>query len=520
MRLYTGDEMQNILIIDDELFFREFVSDNLKKAGYSSITAFSGKEGLALLEKEKGNVPVILLDIVMPVMDGLATLEKIKEIDPDVSVIMMTAHTDEELVLRALKNGAFDYLAKPLYIDELLLSTKRAYDHYSLVVQNDKKLKQLKNLEIGAQSLVDMAKGSIRMEAVLENNKLLQTTIDLIASVLEAEKVSMMLVDEEKKELRVVVSNGLNLDLSTLPVRKIGEGIAGTVAERGEAVLVKDIKAGVVKESGFAGQYKTGSFLCVPVKVLGKTISVISVNDKLTGESFTDSDLSIMTTFSHQVALALENAMINADMERYIEKLTLLNEMGKTLLAMVDPKEIFKDIVKKTKEVLEVELCTLLLSEETTGDLRFETGVGDEGELTQELTIKEGEGITGWVLQTGKTAVADNAEEDKKYVHGIDGFPNLKVRELICAPLKIKGKTLGVIRATNKKRTPGFSARDIEIMDSIASQSSIALKNAWLYKNLVSSVDEVAATNKELERVNMELKLKVKELELLKKGKG
>ena len=513
--------MQNILIIDDELFFREFVSDNLKTAGYSSIAASNGQEGLDILKREKGSVSVILLDIIMPDMDGLATLEKIKEIDPEIPVIMMTAHTDEELVLRALKNGAFDYLAKPLYIEELLLSAKRAFDHHRLVVQNKKKLKQLKNLEIGAQGLVELAKGSIRMEAVMENNKLLQATIDLIASVLEAEKVSMMLVDEEKKELRVVVANGLNLDLSTLPVRKLGEGIAGTVAERGEAVLIKDIKdTQGIKESGFAGQYKTGSFLCVPVKVMGKTIGVISVNDKLTGESFTDSDLTIMTTFSHQISLALENAMINADMERYIEKLTLLNEISKTLLSVVDPKEIFKNIVKKTKEVLEVELCTLLLSEETTGDLRFETGFGDKGELTQELTIKTGEGITGGVLQTGLMAVADNAGDDKKYIPDIDGFPEFKVRELICAPLKIKGKTLGVIRAANKKGKPGFSARDIEIMESIAAQSSIALKNAWLYKNLVSSLDEVAATNKELERVNMELKLKVKELELLKKGKG
>jgi len=156
--------MQNILIIDDELFFRELVTDNLKTAGYSSIAVSSGQEGLDILKREKGSVSVILLDIIMPDMDGLATLEKIKEIDPDVPVIIMTAHMEEELVLRALKSGAVDYLAKPLYIDELLLSTKRAYDHYRLVAQNENKLKQLKNLEIGAQGLVGLATGSIRME--------------------------------------------------------------------------------------------------------------------------------------------------------------------------------------------------------------------------------------------------------------------------------------------------------------------------------------------------------------------
>lgn len=513
--------MQNTLVIDDELFFREFISDNLKKAGYPSITASSGAEGLGILEREKGKVSVVLLDIVMPEMDGLTALEKIREINPDIPVIMMTAHMDQELVLMSLKKGAFDYLAKPLYTEELLISTKRAYDHYALVVQNENKLRQIKNLEIGAQRLVELAKGSIRMEVVVENNKLLQATIDLIASVLEAEKVSMMLVDEGKKELRVAVANGLDRDISTLPVRKLGEGIAGTVAERGEAILVQDIRdAKELKKSEFAGQYKTGSFLCVPIKVLGKTIGVVSVNDKLTGESFSESDLTVLTTFSHQIALTLENAMVNADMEKYIEKLTLLNEISKTFISMVDPKEIFKDIVKKTRDVLEVEACVLLLSEEKSGELRFETGFSETGEIMQQLSVRSGEGITGRVLETGNMAVVVNVKDEKGYIPEIDGIPELEVRDLLCAPLKIKGTPLGVMKVINKKNGHPFTSRDIEIMESIASQSSIALKNAWLYENLVSSVDEVAATNKELERVNTELKLKVKELELLKKGKG
>lgn len=513
--------MQSVLIIDDELFFREFIADTLKKEGYAPFAASSGAEGLSILERERGKVAVILLDIVMPEMDGLATLERIKEIDPAVPVIVITAHMEQELVLKALKNGAFDYLVKPLYTDELLLSTKRAHDHYLLVLQNENKLKQLKNLEIGAQRLVELTKGAIRMEAVVENNKLLQATIDLIADVLEAEKVSMMLVDAERKDLRVVVANGLNLDISTFPVRKVGEGIAGTVAEKGEAILVREIKdAKEFGESKFAGQYKTGSFLCVPIKVLGKTIGVVSVNDKSTGAPFSESDLTVLTTFSHQITLTLENAMVNADMERYIEKLTLLNEISKTLLSMVDPKEIFKDIVKKTREVIEVETCTLFICEESSGDLCFETGFSEAGEIRQELRVKSGEGITGWVLETGNMAVIDSVGDDGRYSPQKDGVPEFQAKGMICAPLKLRDKTLGVIKALNKKGGQNFTIRDIEIMESIASQSSIALKNAWLYKNLVASVDEVAATNRELERVNMELRLKVKELELLKKGKG
>lgn len=506
--------MQKILIIDDELFFREFVTDNLKKAGYEPLSASSGAEGLRILEREKEEISAILLDIIMPEMDGLATLEKIKEIDPELPVVMMTAHTDEQLVLMALKKGAFDYLAKPLYIDELLLSMKRAGDHYRLVVENKRKLKQLKNLETGAQRLVELIKGSIRMEVIVKNNSLLQTTIDLISSVIEAEKVSMMLVDEEKKELRVVVANGRDVDVSTFPARKIGEGIAGTVAEKGEAILVKDIKdSGKVKESGFAKQYKTGSFLCVPVKVLGKTIGVISVNDKRTGESFTESDQFIVTTFSYQVTLALENAMISADMERYIEKLTLLNDISKTLLYMVNPTDIFRDIAKRTKEILEVEVCAIMLTEETTGELRYEICLGEKGEITSKDTIKPGEGITGEVLKTGKMTCIDNVSIDKRYLPKADGFQGIQVRGMICAPLKIKDQTLGVIKAVNKKGGQVCTVRDKELMESIASQSSIALKNAWLYKNLESTVDEVATTNVELERVRAEL-------EQLKKGRG
>jgi len=116
--------MNKILIIDDEKTQREALASFLEKENYSTLTAERGGEGIKL---SKG-VDLVLLDLKLPDMDGLDVLSKIKEIDPEIEVIMLTAYGTVETAVSAMKKGAFDYLTKPIDLDELLLLIKRALE--------------------------------------------------------------------------------------------------------------------------------------------------------------------------------------------------------------------------------------------------------------------------------------------------------------------------------------------------------------------------------------------------------
>lgn len=102
-----------VLIVDDEKDFVEMLSLRLNEVGEKVMSAYSGKECLDLLEKEKDNVDVVVLDIRMPGMDGIEVLGEIRKRFPLVETIMLTGHGTTETAVEGMKLGAFDYLLKP-----------------------------------------------------------------------------------------------------------------------------------------------------------------------------------------------------------------------------------------------------------------------------------------------------------------------------------------------------------------------------------------------------------------------
>ncbi len=117
---------KRILIIDDEKNMRWAIKKALEKEGYNIYEAENGQDGLEKLEEIYPDL--ILLDLRMPVMDGMEALQRIKEINEDIPVIMLTAHGTMESAVEAMKLGALDYISKPFDIEELKVIIRKALD--------------------------------------------------------------------------------------------------------------------------------------------------------------------------------------------------------------------------------------------------------------------------------------------------------------------------------------------------------------------------------------------------------
>jgi DNA-binding NtrC family response regulator len=118
-------EKMKMMLVDDEERFLDTTKKLLARKGYEVLTATSGLEALEKLMKE--NVHVVILDVKMPGMDGVATLKAIKSRYPLVEVIMLTGHATVESAMDGLKLGAVDYLMKPADVDELIKKAKEAF---------------------------------------------------------------------------------------------------------------------------------------------------------------------------------------------------------------------------------------------------------------------------------------------------------------------------------------------------------------------------------------------------------
>ena len=119
------DKMQ-LMLVDDEERFLSTTKKLLARKGYDVLTAASGLEALEILASQ--TVHVVILDVKMPGMDGMETLQEIKRRFPLVEVIMLTGHATVESAVEGLKSGATDYLVKPTDMDELLEKAVEAFE--------------------------------------------------------------------------------------------------------------------------------------------------------------------------------------------------------------------------------------------------------------------------------------------------------------------------------------------------------------------------------------------------------
>jgi DNA-binding NtrC family response regulator len=124
----------SVLIIDDEEVMREILEALLTREGYRVKVASSGEEGLEHARSTPFDAAIV--DVMMPGIDGIATLEELKKLDEDLPVVMVTAFASVETAISAMKRGAFDYITKPFKNDEVVIVVRNAVERRQLVAEN------------------------------------------------------------------------------------------------------------------------------------------------------------------------------------------------------------------------------------------------------------------------------------------------------------------------------------------------------------------------------------------------
>jgi DNA-binding NarL/FixJ family response regulator len=200
-----------------------------------------------------------------------------------------------------------------------------------------------------------------------------------------------------------------------------------------------------------------------------------------------------------------ESAMELANMVRW-------DELGKFLQ---DHEAFSRKLIDLIALTLEVERVSLMLIDEKTQRMRIAYAKGVDEEVRRSVSTKVGEGISGWVAKEGEPLlIKDIARETTR---GESQFQqNYRNRSLMCVPLKVNGKTLGVLNANNKVTGEPFTEQDLALFTTFTCLAALSFANAQLFEKLAASVDELAKTNKKLVRTNLSLAAKMTELNTLK----
>jgi diguanylate cyclase (GGDEF)-like protein len=160
--------MHTILLVEDDRFYRTMFSDLLQAEGYKVETACCGSEGLDMLAE--GEYSLVITDLVMPDINGLEILSRVRESHPTVDVIMVTGNANLESAIFALKHGARDYLVKPVNPDEFKHSVAQCIQQRRLLDEND----ELRNM-------LSLLRGSQAIAGCLDREHLYQLLVEAIA---------------------------------------------------------------------------------------------------------------------------------------------------------------------------------------------------------------------------------------------------------------------------------------------------------------------------------------------------
>jgi len=492
-----GGRWRRILVVDDERFFREAIRDALASAGLECILASDGGEALELAGDP--TVGAVVLDVRLPGMDGLEVLRRLRETRPSLPVIMLSADQDQTCVLDALRQGAADYLAKPLHEEELVLAVRRALEGFDRAATSERLRVRLTALQHSVARLGAIARGG--PEAA---DELCSGLAQAVAEVLGAGKTSLMLLDETGSQLAVAAATGRKLEPQEFSAVPVGEGVAGLALARREPMLVTEL----AEDPRFAGRdvggrYASRCFAVAPIVAGERALGVLCATDARDGGVLEAEDLVLLRILAEQAAHLLEAArprpaapepgplepprqpQAGADGE-------LARAVCEAIVAEVEPARVLAGALAAAGPALGARCAALYLRDPAGGELVREAewsegGGGDRARLAAH------KGLTGAVLSDGRALASDDPAGEPGFDPEADTPASGQVDPLVCLPLRFRGKTLGVFRAF-RAGTGGAPAPALDVLEAAL---SAAVRNVLLYRSLVESIEEVARARRE-----------------------
>jgi HD-GYP domain-containing protein (c-di-GMP phosphodiesterase class II) len=348
-------------------------------------------------------------------------------------------------------------------------------DHARLAQKYSQKIVRIRQLE----RVSDILNSSLdEMEAL---TKAMEAAINLV----QASAGSLLVFRGEQDEQALEATVGEQAEALGKLRLKTGPGVAADPGFTGRALVINDAAdERLARESDPETGFAIRNILVVPVRARSRTLGVLEAVNKREGQIFSRWDVEEFTSLSNQIAIALDNAKLFHDYQGKIRRLQKLEEISAVLNSTLNQAEIRKRAIEASTDLMEAEAGSLLLLDEAAGELYFEVALGEKGEGVREIRLKLGQGIAGHVAQTGEPVIINDVQHDARFSQRADKKSGFVTRNMVCVPVKARGKLLGVLQAINKKESGIFRQADLQDFMSLGNQVGIAIENANLYEEI------------------------------------
>ncbi len=166
------------------------------------------------------------------------------------------------------------------------------------------------------------------------------------------------------------------------------------------------------------------------------------------------------------------------EMRRKMEEYAVVHDMAKALTSTLQLDQVLKTVMEKVQELLAPDTWSLLLVDEKTNELYFQIATGEAASKLKDVRLKMGQGIAGWVAQSGVASIVPDVSKDPRFSGQVDAMTKMRTHSIICVPIRGKERVLGVIEIINYVGKREFDQEDMALLQAMADYSAIALENA------------------------------------------
>lgn len=193
--------------------------------------------------------------------------------------------------------------------------------------------------------------------------------------------------------------------------------------------------------------------------------------------------------------------------QKELQRVKSLFELTLNINSTLMKDALLDTIMTQTANILHAQASSVILVDQLTGELYFELATGEKGADVKEIRLKKGEGIAGWVANSGESVKIDDVTKDPRWSRKVDTKVEHATRNMLCVPITSRGEVIGVLQVINKKNGKPFTDADLELLKSMAAPIAIALENAFLYEALEKSIQTLKETTAVKERMESELNI-------------
>ncbi len=378
-----------VMLIDDEPSVLESTRQILTAEGHE-VVAFQDPEK-ACLEISADRWDIILTDLKMPGVNGLEVLKKAREADNDVCVILFTGHATVETAIEALSMGASDYLIKPVSINRLQSSLRRARERQALESSKRNLLETLgesnRQLSSRFEEINALYDASVSLSSTSDTRTLLENILALAAKVTHATVGSVMLIGQSGEYLTIAAALGLESQVVHEVRQPLGKSISGYVAQSGDPLLIENVEEDSRFKRKSGARYGNASLICVPLKVGANILGVINLSRKTDGGVFTEADLRLAIMFAAQAAVVINDARQFDEISRQLVEFRAIHDLTDKMKSVTSQKDMLALVFKTLSKLIPLEYCIWLKNDNCTQTLKAVGAVGKEIEYSESGNI-------------------------------------------------------------------------------------------------------------------------------------